>query len=104
MPSMCSLIAGNRSSRCTARVGRLRGSTGLPQSEHVLKGVHNLKHTFGRRLRAARVPLEARRVLLGHTNRDITTHYSAPELAELVQAAERVCERQDGLVILGSVR
>jgi hypothetical protein len=37
------------------------------------------------------VPLETRKVLLGHTNGDITTHYSAPELEELINAAERVC-------------
>ena len=49
--------------------------------------VHDLKHTFGRRLRAADVPLETRKVLLGHRNGDITTHYSAPELEELLAAA-----------------
>jgi integrase len=54
--------------------------------------VHDLKHTFGRRLRAAGVRLETRKVLLGHKNGDITTHYSAPEIAELLDAAERVCE------------
>ncbi len=53
--------------------------------------VHDLKHTFGRRLRAAGVPLETRRALLGHKNSDITTHYSAPEIEELIEAAERVC-------------
>ncbi len=52
--------------------------------------VHDLKHTFGRRLRAAGVSLETRKVLLGHTTGDVTTHYSAPELAELIEAAERV--------------
>ena len=52
--------------------------------------VHDLKHTFGRRLRTAGVPLETRKVLLGHKSGDITTHYSAPELAELVEAANRV--------------
>ena len=52
---------------------------------------HDLKHTFGRRLRAAGVPLETRKVLLGHKNGDITSHYSAPELAELLEAANRVC-------------
>ena len=36
--------------------------------------VHDLKHTFGRRLRAAGVPVETRKVLLGHRNGDITTH------------------------------
>ena len=58
--------------------------------------VHDLKHTFGRRLRAAGVPNETRKVLLGHRNGDITTHYSAPELQELLEAANRVCEQQSG--------
>ncbi len=52
---------------------------------------HDMKHTFGRRLRAAGVPLKTRKVLLGHKNGDITSHYSAPELAELLEAANRVC-------------
>ena len=56
--------------------------------------VHDLKHTFGRRLRAAGVPLETRKVLLGHRNGDITSHYSAPELEELLEAANRVCAVQ----------
>lgn len=54
--------------------------------------VHDLKHTFGRRLRAAGVPLETRKVLLGDRNGDITSHYSAAELAELLEAANSVCE------------
>jgi len=52
--------------------------------------VHDLKHTFGRRLRAAGVGEETRKVLLGHTNKTITTHYSAPELKELIEAANRI--------------
>ena len=40
--------------------------------------VHDLKHTFGRRLRAAGISLETWKVLLGHKNDDITSHYSAP--------------------------
>lgn len=53
--------------------------------------VHDLKHTFGRRLRAAGVSNETRKVLLGHKNGDITTHYSAPEIQELIDAVNRVC-------------
>jgi len=64
---------------------------GLPMARRWVRGVHNLKHTFGRRLRAAGVSLETRRVLLGHTNGDITSHYSAPEIQELIEAVERVC-------------
>ncbi|MDB5927474.1 MAG: integrase family protein [Betaproteobacteria bacterium] len=54
--------------------------------EHVR--VHDLKHTFGRRLRAAGVGEETRKVL--HTNGDITTHYSAVELAELITAVNKI--------------
>jgi integrase len=52
--------------------------------------VHDLRHTFGRRLRAAGVSLEDRRDLLGHKSPDITTHYSAPEIGRLVVAAHRI--------------
>jgi integrase len=58
-------------------------------------GVHALKHNFGRRLRAAGVPLETRKVLLGHKNGDITSHYSAAESGELQRAAEKVCEAEN---------
>ena len=40
--------------------------------------------------------LETRKVLLGHRNGDITTHYSAPELEELLEAANRVCGEKFG--------
>ena len=56
--------------------------------------LHDLKHTFGRRLRAAGVSQETRKVLLGHRNGDITSHYSAPEIEELLEAANRVCAVQ----------
>jgi len=48
---------------------------GLPQVR-----VHDLKHTFGRRLRAAGVSFEDRQDLLGHCSGRITMHYSAAEL------------------------
>ena len=54
--------------------------------------VHDLKHTFGRRLRAAGVSFEDRQDLLGHKSRRITTHYSEAELANLIAAAEKACE------------
>ena len=52
--------------------------------------VHDLKHTFGRRLRAAAVPEETRAVLLGHKTRSMPTHYSVAELAELLAAVNRI--------------
>jgi len=53
--------------------------------------VHDLKHTFGRRLRSAGVSFEDRQDLLGHKSTRITTHYSAAELENLVNAANKVC-------------
>ncbi|MBK7590303.1 MAG: site-specific integrase [Betaproteobacteria bacterium] len=52
--------------------------------------VHDLKHTFGRRLRAAGVGFETRQALLGHHNGSVTTHYSAAEMAELLEAVNRI--------------
>jgi integrase len=67
---------------------RTRRDTGLEQVR-----VHDLKHTFGRRLRAAGVSFEDRQDLLGHRSGRITTHYSAAELPRLIEAANSVCDR-----------
>ncbi len=53
--------------------------------------VHDLKHTFGRRLRAAGVSFEDRQDLLGHKSGRITTHYSQAELENLIAAVNKVC-------------
>jgi hypothetical protein len=53
--------------------------------------VHDLKHTCGRRLRAAGVSLEDRQDILAHKTGRITTHYSAPEIGNLVAAVNRMC-------------
>ncbi|MES2869608.1 MAG: tyrosine-type recombinase/integrase [Pseudomonadota bacterium] len=52
--------------------------------------IHDLKHTFGRRLRAAGVTEEDRKALLGHKNGSITSHYSGAELGHLIEAANMV--------------
>ena len=51
--------------------------------------IHYLKHTFGRRLRAAGVTLENQKALLGHKNGSITSHYSTAELGQLIEAANK---------------
>lgn len=56
--------------------------------------VHDLKHSFGRRLRAAGVGFEDRQDLLGHKSTRITTHYSSAELLNLWKAANKVCDEQ----------
>jgi integrase len=55
--------------------------------------VHDLKHTIGRRLRAAGASFEDRQDLLGHRSGRMTTHYSAAELSKLIKAANSVCIR-----------
>lgn len=65
---------------------RVRKKVNLP---HVR--VHDLKHTFGRRLRSAGVSFEDRQDLLGHKSTRITTHYSTAELLNLWKAANMVC-------------
>jgi integrase len=52
--------------------------------------VHDLKHTIGRRLRAAGASFEDRQDLLGHKSARITTHYSSAELSNLLIAADKV--------------
>ena len=52
--------------------------------------VHDLKHTFGRRLRAANVSYEDRQDLLGHKSQRVTTHYSSAELANLIAAVNSI--------------
>lgn len=61
--------------------------------------VHDLKHTFGHRLRAAGVGFEDRQDLLGHKSARMTTHYSAPDIARLMEAANSVCERRASTVL-----
>ncbi len=65
--------------------------TARRKAELPLVRVHDLKHTYGRRLRSVGVDTETRKDLLGHFNREITTHYSAPELENLIAASEKVC-------------
>jgi integrase len=66
---------------------RARVKVGLPMVR-----VHDLKHTFGHRLRAAGVSFEDRQDLLGHRSHRITTHYSAPDIRRLLEAAEKVVD------------
>jgi integrase len=78
---------------------KARTRAGLPQVR-----VHDLKHTFGRRLRAAGVSFEDRQDLLGHKSGRITTHYSQAELENLIASANGVCKHESrkspALVIL----
>lgn len=51
---------------------------------------HDLRHTCGRRMRAAGVSNETRADILGHENGNMTTEYSQAELAELYEAVQKI--------------
>src|SRR5437762_2493482 len=51
--------------------------------------------SLDRRLRAAKVSIEDRQDLLGHEARRITTHYSAPEIENLVEAANQITKSRE---------
>ena len=64
-------------------------------------GIHNLKHTYGARLRSAGVPEEDRYFLTGHKGKmSMTTYYSAPELTKMLEYSNRVCKQDDNLILL----
>jgi integrase len=57
--------------------------------------VHDLRHTFGMRLRAAGVGFEDRQDLLRHKSNRITTHYSKAEIRNLLDAVDSICNREE---------
>lgn len=68
---------------------KARERAGLPDVR-----VHDLRHTFGMRLRAAGVSYEDRQDLLGHHAGRITTHYSRVEISHLINCVELLCEHK----------
>jgi len=66
--------------------------------------VHDLKHTFGRRLKAAGVGSEDRQVLLGHKGESVTSHYSAAEILNLIKAANRAMRKEANSPTLAMLR
>lgn len=52
--------------------------------------VHDLRHTFGQRLRDAGVSEEDRALLLGHAIEGMPQHYASATVARLAEAANRV--------------
>jgi len=56
--------------------------------------IHDLKHKCGNRPSGRRRELGDRQDLLGHESERITTDYSAPDIARLTEAANKVCEQR----------
>lgn len=52
--------------------------------------IHDLRHTFGYRLRQAGVDKQTRSELLGHCASDMTEHYSMADLNQLYESANSI--------------
>lgn len=66
--------------------------------EHVR--VHDLRHTFGQRLREAGVPEEDRDLLMGHARQGMSQHYATATLRRLLDAANSVSRTTDRTTLL----
>jgi integrase len=62
--------------------------------------VHDLRHTFGQRLREAGVQAEDRALLLGHAIEGTPQHYATATIARLVALANKVTETRDHVTLL----
>jgi integrase len=62
--------------------------------------VHDLRHTFACRLRAAGVSQEDREVLLGHANHSMAGHYASADVGRLLRQANLILDRQETRTVL----
>lgn len=74
-------------------------AAGLPYTKMVKRGLHNCRHTFAHRLRAAGVPQEDRNALLGHANTNLAEHYATPDIERLLAHAEKITVRKETTVL-----
>jgi integrase len=86
--------------RASGRVWNLAwAAAGLPSGKLVKKGIHNCRHTYAHRLRAADVPQEDRNALLGHANTNLAEHYATSDLERLLAFAERITVRRETTIL-----
>ena len=62
--------------------------------------IHDLRHTFACRLRAAGVSVEDREVLLGHANHSMAGHYASADVGRLLTQANLVLNREETRTVL----
>jgi hypothetical protein len=62
--------------------------------------IHDLRHTFACRLRAAGVSAEDREALLGHANHSMAGHYASADVGRLLKQANLVLNRQETCTVL----
>jgi integrase len=74
---------------------RARRKVGLP-----LVRVHDLRHSFACRLRAAGVSAEDREALLGHANHSMAGHYASADVGHLLKQANLLLDRSGTRTLL----
>jgi integrase len=74
---------------------KARADVGLSQVR-----VHDLRHTFGQRLRDAGVSEEDRALLLGHAMHGMPQHYATATLERMLEAANSVLQTRDRTMVL----
>jgi len=62
--------------------------------------VHDLRHSFACRLRAAGVSAEDREALLGHANHSMAGHYASPDVGRLLKKANLILNRSGTQTVL----
>lgn len=62
--------------------------------------VHDLRHTFGQRLRDAGVSQEDRDLLMGHASEGMSQHYATATLERMLEAANSVSRTVDRTTVL----
>lgn len=62
--------------------------------------IHDLRHTYGQRLRDAGVSTEDRAVLMGHAVSGMSEHYATPTIARLIDMANLVQGTRDTPTLL----
>ena len=85
------------------RLGKMNNN-GWQQARHEaglrLVRVHDLRHSFACRLRAAGVSAEDREALLGHANHSMAGHYASADVGHLLKQANLVLNRSGTQTVL----
>jgi integrase len=85
------------------RIGKMNNN-GWQQARHEvglpLVRVHDLRHSFGCRLRAAGVSAEDREALLGHANHSMAGHYASADVGRLLKQANLILTRSGTQTVL----
>ena len=85
------------------RIGKMNNN-GWQQARHEaglpLVRVHDLRHSFACRLRAAGVSAEDREALLGHANHSMAGHYASADVGHLLKQANLILNRSGTQTVL----